>query len=226
MKPVDVNAFDILGDMPAASILAFGAAATYAAAGTVKGTLCSVEAFDILGITVDDNVEKDEDGFYSQYDMVPLITAGRCRAWVTPNNTTAVDIKAGDYLDLAVLNTSNANTLPIGVFEESGSQAGETRLTSSLARALEDIDLVNDVVPTTIAVGATTITLSEANMTTLDLSIGDYILLNDLSANSQVNRVKSLTTTVITLQLASTVALTSGSSDTVGKLVQGEVMLL
>jgi len=226
MKPVVINAFDRLGPMAAASILPFGAAATYAAAGTVQGTLCSVEAFDILGIVEDDKVEKTQPGFYSQYDAVPLVTAGRVRVWITPNNTTAVDIKAGDYLDLAVLNTSNANTLPIGVFEESGSQAGQTRVTSSLARALEDVDLVNDVVPTTMAVGATSITLSEANMTTLDLSVGDYLLLNDLSANSQVNRVESLTTTVITLQVASTVALTSGDSDTVGKLVQGEVMLL
>jgi len=224
MKPVDINAFDILGDMPAASILAFGAAATYAAAGTVKGTVCTAAAYDILGIAVDDNVEKTVDGFYSAYDMVPLVTAGRCRVWITPNNTTAVDIKAGDYLDLAVLGGSN--TLPVGVFEESGSQAGETRLTSSLARALEDVDLVNNVVPTTVAVGATSITLSTANMTTLDLSVGDYIILEDLSAGVQVNRVKALTTTVITLQIASTVAVTSGDSDTVGKLVQGEVMLL
>ena len=224
MKPVNVNAFDILGDMPAASILAFGAAATYAAAGTVKGTVCTAAAYDMIGIAADDAVEKTVDGFYSQYDAVPLITAGRCRVWVTPNNTTAVDIKAGDYLDLAVLGGSN--TLPVGVFEESGSTAGETRLTSSLARALEDVDLVNNVVPTTFAVGATSITLSTANMTTLDLSVGDYIILEDLSAGVQVNRVKALTTTVITLQLASTVALTSGNTDTVGKLVQGEVMLL
>lgn len=224
MKPVDVNAFDILGDMPAASILAFGAAATYAAAGTVKGTVCTAEAFDILGIAVDDNVEKDEDGFYSQYDIVPLITAGRCRVWIAANNTTAVDIKAGDYLDLAVLGGSN--TLPVGVFEESGAPAGQTRTAASLARALEDVDLVNNVVPVTMAVGATTIELSTANMTILDLSVGDYIILEDLDAGVQVNRVKALTTTVITLQLASTVALTSTDSDVVGKLVQGEVMLL
>ncbi len=225
MKPVDVHAFDILGDMAAASLLPFGAAATYAAAGTVKAPVCTAAAFDILGIAVDDNVEKTEDGFYSQYDIVPLITAGRCRVWVTPNNATAVDIKAGDYLDLADISTGT-NTLPVGVFEESGGQAGETRLTSSLARALEDADLVDCVVPVSVSVGDTTITLSEANMVTLDLSVGDYILLNDLNANTQVNRVTALTTTVISLQLAANVALTSGNSDLVHKLTQCEVLLL
>lgn len=224
MKPVIINAFDILGSMAAASILPFGAAATYAAAGTVKAPVCTATAYDILGIAVDDAVEKTVPGFYSQYDAVPLVTAGRARVWVTPNNTTAADIKAGDYLDLAVLGGSN--TLPVGVFEESGSQTGQTRLTSSLARALEDADLVDCVVPDDVAVGDTTVTLSPAEMTTLDLSVGDYILLEDLNGNVQVNRAKSMTTTVITLQIASNVALTSGDSDLVHKLTQCEVMLL
>ena len=223
MKPVNVNAFDILGDMVAASILPFGAAAEYSAAGTVRAPLCTAETFNLLGITVDDNVEKTVDGFYSQYDAVPIITAGRCRVWVTPNNTTAADIKAGDYLDLAVL--GSGNTLPVGVFEESGAQAGQTRLTSSLMKAVEDIDLVDNVVPSAVSVGDTTVTLSSANMTTLDLSVGDYILLEDITGNVQVNRVKSKTSTVITLQIASTVAL-DGSTDLVHKLVQGEAMFV
>jgi len=224
MKPVNVNAQDIMGDMSAASIIPFGAAVEYAAAGTVRAPLCTAETFNLLGIAVDDNVEKDEDGFYSTYDIVPIVTAGRCRIWVTPNNTTAADIKAGDYLDLAVLGGSN--TLPVGVFEESGAQAGQTRLTSSLVRALEDIDLVNNVVPVTVAIGDATISLSTANMTTLDLTVGDYIILEDITAGVQVNRVKALTTTVITLQIPSTVALTSGDSDLVHKLVQGEAILI
>lgn len=223
MKPVIVNAFDILGDMAAASVLPFGAAATYAAAGTVKATLCAAAAFDMIGIADDDNVEKTIDGFYSQYDVVPLITAGRCRVWVTPNNTTAVDIKAGDYLDLAVLGSSN--TKSIGVFEESGTTAGETRTAASLARALEDADLVDCVVPEAVATGDTTVTLSTANMDTLDLSVGDYILLEDITEHCMINKITALTTTVITLQIASTVVL-NGSSDLVHKLTQCEVMLL
>nr|QNO41552.1 hypothetical protein MPGNBCFJ_00016 [Methanosarcinales archaeon ANME-2c ERB4]QNO42066.1 hypothetical protein NIICAKKE_00016 [Methanosarcinales archaeon ANME-2c ERB4]QNO42287.1 hypothetical protein OEDCDHIP_00004 [Methanosarcinales archaeon ANME-2c ERB4]QNO42442.1 hypothetical protein ADMFNEEM_00008 [Methanosarcinales archaeon ANME-2c ERB4]QNO42686.1 hypothetical protein GKPKHNMI_00008 [Methanosarcinales archaeon ANME-2c ERB4] len=225
MKPVNVNAFDIIGDKVAASILPFGAAATYAAAGTVKAAPCTAIAYAISGIAVDDAVQKTVDGFYSQYDPVPLVTAGRTRVWVTPNNSTAAAIKADDYLDLAVLSTGT-NTLPVGVFEESGSQAGETRLTSSLARALEDADLVDCVVPDNVAVGDTTVTLSSAEMTTLDLSDGDYILLNDLNGNTQVNRVVSTTTTVITLQIAANVALTAADSDLVHKLTQCGVMLL
>lgn len=224
MQPVAVNPFDILGDMAAASQLPFGGAAVYAAAGTVKGAPCTATAYNILGIAIDDNVEKTVDGFYSQYDMVPLITAGRCRVWITPNNTTAAAITAGDYLDLAVL--GGTNTLPVGVFEESGTQGGQTRLTSALARALEDATLIDCEVPDDVAVGDTTVTLSAAEMTGLDLAVGDYILLEDVSAGVQVNRVKSLTATVITLQFASNVALASASSDLVHKLTQCEVMLL
>jgi len=223
MKPVSINPFDILGSMPAASQIAFGAAAVYSAAGTIKSALCTAEAFNILGIAVDDNVEKTVDGFYAQYDAVPLITAGRCRVFITPNHATAADILAGDYLDLAVLGSSN--TKPVGVFEESGTKAGETRLTSSLARALEDADLVDCQVPDAVTEGDTTVTLATGEMTTLDLSVGDYILLEDITEHVMINKVKALTTTEITLEIASTVAL-DGSTDLVHKLVQCEVMLL
>lgn len=226
MKPVDVNAFDILGSMPAASIIPFGGAVTYSAAGTLKAAVCTADAYDILGIAIDDNVEKTVDGFYSQYDMVPLITAGRCRVWVTPNNTAKADIKAADYLDLADISTGT-NTLPVGVFEESGSQAGQTRLTSSLARALEDVALLNCEVPDAHTAGGKTVTLATGEMSNLDLSVGDYIMLNDINGTSaaQVNRVAALSNTDITLQIASTVSL-DGSTDLVHKLAQCEVMLL
>lgn len=228
MKPIEVNAFDIQGEHIAASKIAFGAACAYAAAGTIQATIDIAVSQNLIGIAVDDNVEKDEDGFYSQYDVVPLITAGRCRVWVTPNHTTAEDIKAGDYLEIADI--GGTNTLPVGVFQEmdgeGGSGAGTLRQDESVARALEDCDLVNIVVVAAdLAVGGTTVTLSSANMTTLDLSDGDYILLEDVSHNCMINRVKSTTATVITLQMASTVALANGT-DHVHKLGQCEVMLI
>ena len=142
MKPVNVNAFDVIGEMAAAEIIAFGAAVQRSAAGTVRAPRCTADDYNILGIADLDLVEKDEEGYYSKYDIVPVIVAGRCRVWVTPNNATAQDIVAGDYLELADISTGT-NTLPVGVFEEAGSQAGATRTLLSLARALEDVDLQN-----------------------------------------------------------------------------------
>lgn len=228
MEPVNINAFDILGGMIAASKIAFGAAAMYAAAGTIKSPAEITDA-NILGIADLDLVEKTEDGFYSQYDIVPLITAGRCRVWVTSNYDDAEDIVAGDYLELADL--GGTNSLPVGVFQEmgaeSGTGSGDVREDESLARALESVTLT-DVEPCAVAVtvGATTVTLDSADMTLLALAAGDYILLEDDSGNAMINRVKSVTATVITLQMASTVAMSDTTNDDVHKLHQVEVMLI
>ena len=228
MEPVNINAFDILGGMVAASKIAFGAAAMYAAAGTIKSPAEITDA-NILGIADLDLVEKTEDGFYSQYDIVPLITAGRCRVWVTSNEDTKEDIVAGDYLELVDL--GGTNSLPIGVFQqmgaESGTCTGDAKETESLARALESVTLT-DIEPCAVAVtvGATTVTIDSADMTSLGLAAGDYIILEDDSGNAMINRVKSVTATVITLQMASTVAMSDTTNDDVHKLHQVEVMLI
>jgi len=228
MKPVNINAQDILGDMAAYSQIAFGAAVMRYSAGTVKSTRALTDA-NILGIAGDDMVGKTVDGFYSKYDPVPIITGGRARVWVTPNHTTAEDVVAGDYLEIADI--GGTNTTPVGVFQEmdgeGGSGTGDARQVESLARALEDVDLLDiEPVASDVAVGDTEVTLSSANMTNLDLDDGDYILLEDISDQCMINRVASTTATVITLQIASTVAMLSGQSDPIHKLAQVEAILL
>ena len=229
MKPVNVNAFDIQGEHIAASLIAFGAACAYKAAGTIQGTIDIAVSQNLIGIADDDNVEKTEDGFYSQYDIVPLITAGRCRVWVTPNHNAAITIEAGDYLEVADIGGTNA--LPLGVLQEMGGEGGSgtgaVREATSIARTLEDITLKKiEIVGADVAVGATTVTMDATKMTALDLSAGDYILLEDVTDQCMINRVKSVTSTAITLQVASTVALASGDSDMIHKLGQVEAMLL
>ena len=229
MEPVIVNAFDIQGEHVAASKIAFGAACAYAAAGTIQATIDIAVSQNLIGIAVDDMVERDEDGFYSQYDVVPLVTAGRCRVWVTPNDITAEDITAGDYLEIA--NLGGTNALPVGVFQEmdadGGTGAGALRQVESVARALEDCDLVNiEPIGSALVVGATTVTMDAAKMTALGLAAGDYVLLEDHSHNCMINRVKSVTATTFELQIASTVAMDDTTDDDVHKLAQCEVMLL
>lgn len=229
MKPVAINAFDILGSMAAASTIAFGAACAYKAAGTVQATIDIAVSQNLIGIADDDNVEKTEPGFYSQYDAVPLITAGKFRAWVTPNEVSAEDIVAGDYLEIADLGGTNA--LPVGVFQEMGAESGTgtggVREATSVARALEDMDLLNiEPIGSALAVGDTTVTMDAAKMTSLDLSEGDYVLLEDHSGNCMINKVATVASTSFTVQIASTVAMASTTDDDVHKLAQVEAILI
>ena len=228
MKPVNINAFDMIGEMVAASKIAFGAAVAYAAAGTVKAAIDIATSQNILGIVNEDAVEKDEDGFYSQYDVVPIITAGRCRVWVTPTHTTAENIAAGAYLEIADLGASQSQ--PLGVFQQMGAEDGSAtptvREAETLARALEDVTLIDPKqVVTGCAINGTTVILSEVNITALGLAVGDYFLLENADGDAMINRVKAITTTTITLQIASTV-LIEDATDYVHKLMQCEVMLL
>lgn len=224
MKPVNVNAFDILGDRAAAALIAFGAAVCYSAAGTVKGAPNSTAGEEnLLGIAVDDAVEKTEDGFYSQYDIVPLITAGRARVWVTPDTNDA-SIKAGDYLSILPLG-GGSNALPVGVFAEIGGD-GAVKSTNATARALEDVTLssaVNYIIAgANLAVGGSTVTVADSSLFT----VGDYIVLEDLDGSVMMNRVATVpSSTTFTLQIASTVAL-ANATDYVHILEQCEVMLI
>ena len=229
MEKVAVNVFDRIGSHAAASKIAFGAACAYAAAGTVQGTIDIGVSQNLIGIADDDDIEKTEPGFYSQYDTVPLVTAGRCRVWVTANHTAAITIGAGDYLEVADVGGTNA--LNVGALQEMGGEGGSgtgaVREATSIARTLEDITLKKlEVIGADVAVGATTVTMDATKMTALALEAGDYVLLEDVSANCMMNRVASVTSTTFTLQIASTVALTASDNDVIHKLGQVQAMLL
>lgn len=228
MDPVNVNAFDVIGEMAAASQIAFGAAVMYAAVGTIKSTLNTVH--NVLGIAQDEMVEQTIDGFYSQYDAVPVIPSGRCRMWVTSNEDAKEDIEAGDYLEIAILG-GGSNTLPVGVLQQMGADGGSctgaVREIESVAKALESVTLTDvEPVGSAVSIGDTAITMAAGDMTKLDLAAGDYILMEDHDGNCMVNRVKSVTSTVITLQIASTVAQASTTDDDVHKLHQVEAILI
>lgn len=229
MDPVKVNTFDILGDHAAEGVIAFGAAVYRSGAKTVKAFPCDAAASNMIGIADDDMVEKTVDGFYAKYDALPLITAGRCRVLVTPNHATAVDLNAGENLELAVLGTSS-NALPVGVFEAAGSAAPTVRTIVTLARLLEDIDLLNtEGVAAKVDPGDTTVTMTASGLID-DLVVGDYILLENLDeaiANGvEINRVKAKnSTTEIELMMAATAKLDI-TDDRIHKLTQAEVMLI
>lgn len=228
MMPVNVNAQNIAGSHAAASQIAFGAVVMTAAAGTIKSTLGTVD--NVFGIAMNDEVEKTVDGFYAQYDQVPVVTRGPARAWVTSNETTKEDIFVGDFLEVAII-ADGSPTQPIGVLQqmsaEGGTPSGAVRELRSVARAVDDATMV-DIEPVAgdVTVGDTTITMAAGDMTNLDLSIGDYILMENIDGDAMVNRVESTTSTVITILIPSTVAMVATDNDPIHKLVQVEVELI
>jgi hypothetical protein len=211
--------------------VAFGVALVRSAARTCKGSKDDNDD-TILGFSVQpqNGVTLDEDGFYQASndagvpDIVRVARKGAIinALVIAKANTSIVD---GDFLEAAPV--GNAASY-LGVLNEAGSNAGETMLTTVLAQALEDCTLTDASYKTpasNIEIGDKTATFSSANLTLLNLKEGDYILLEDVNGNGQLNRVKSLTSTVITMQLASTVQIVA-ATDLVYKVFQIKALVL
>jgi co-chaperonin GroES (HSP10) len=215
----------------AGDYVGFGVALIRSAARVCKGTMAD-NADAIIGFSVQpqNGVVLDQDGIYQATndagvpDVVRVARKGAVinALVIAKANTSIVD---GDYLEAAPLGDASCY---IGVLNEAGTNAGETRVDTALAQALEDCTITNASYkqPTgNVAVGASTITLSSGDMTLLDLKEGDYVLLEDVNGDAQLNRVKSKTATVITLQIPSTVALTA-NTDYVYKVFQVKAVIL
>ena len=208
----------------------FGVAVIRSAAKTVKGSLAD-NADNIIGFSVQpaEGVVLDEDGFYqavnnaSVPDAVRVARDGIINALVSTKADT--DIIDGDYLECAPFGTPACY---IGVLNEAGSDAGETRLTTCKAQALEDVTMGAATYKTpsvNVVIGDKTVTFTAENLALLDLEEGDYIVLEDVNGDAQLNRVKSLTSTVVTLQFASTVAV-AAATDLVYKVHQVKCLIL
>ena len=224
MKPVNVNAFDVLGGFAANARIPFGCAVRRAAAGKVDiaydGAAGTYHA--ILGIVDWDLVEKTVDGFYSQYDPVPIIPAGRARVWVLGHETGIVEggfLKSGDLGSPAC-----------GVFDKETTIT--TRTINSLAKVMEDpTGLLHADYGNKAASSATgsSITMASADVVTaMKLAAGDYIAIGNTSDDeAEINRVKSIADAVITTQEPLAQTYTCGASATkVYKLVQLEALLI
>lgn len=210
----------------AGAVVPFGVALLRTAARTFKGTKDDND-MTVAGFSVQpaNNVELDYDGFYVSSNKSGKPDVGRMARKgalinalvIAKANTSIVD---GDYLEAAPLGGASSY---IGVLQEAGSNAGEDRTLNSLVQALEDCTLSNTsykVPAQDVAIGDSTITLSSANLALLDLHEGDYIILEDLNGAASWNRVKSLTSTVITLQFPAASALVANDSDLVYKVFQ------
>ncbi len=216
----------------AGATIPFGAALLRTAARVFKGTKDDND-MTVAGFAVQpaNGVVLDYDFFYVASNKAGKPDVGRMARKgalinalvIAKANTSIVD---GDYLEAAPLGGA---TSYIGVLQEAGSNAGEDRTLNSLAQALEDCTITSSSYKTPasdVAVGDSTITFSSANLALLDLSEGDLIILEDVNGAASWNRVKSLTSTVVTLEFPATSALVANDSDLVYKVFQIKAVTL
>ena len=229
MDPVRIGPkLDVI-DMKAEGIIPYGAAVVRgSAAGTVVADK-TANNHDVLGIANMSEVGRDVSGFYGTNDPVPVIVSknGRINIWIIAN-VRDDDIHAGEFLEIADLGSSPDGTH--GVWEEAANTAGGTYQVNARAQAMEDVTMGSDSYqhPAAVSVGDETITFAlAATLTSLDVSSGSYILLEDVDGDLQVNQVKSINTagTKIRLEKPSTVAL-EASPDYVHRMFQCEAILL
>lgn len=215
----------------AGDVIGFGVALIRSAARVCKGSMTDNEG-GIIGFSVQpaNNVVLDKDGFYQATNNAgkpDIVRVARTNSIinalvVTKANTSIED---GDFLEAAPLGDASCY---VGVLNEAGSDAGETPLVTCLAKALEDCTMTNASYkqPSVgVSVGDSTITFTSGNLTLLNLKEGDYIVLEDVNGDAQLNRVKSKTATIVTLELPSTVAL-QANTDYVYKVFQVKAVIL
>lgn len=215
-----------LSSIPAAGKIAFGAAIINN--GTDQAVYASAADTDeILGFAVQpaNNVVLRSDGFYQQYDDVPYANSGEINALAIALGAT--NIIKGDFLEVAALGGAGGSGA-WGVLAEAGNQAGATKTITSVAQAAESVTLAASMATPAagVAIGDAQITMAAGAIATMGLVEGDYVMLRDADGDTQLNRVKSLTATVITLQEPSTVALTVADNDLVHRVAQIKVKIL
>lgn len=216
----------------AGDVIGFGVALIRSAARTVKATKDD-NSSGVIGFSVQpqNGVTLDRDGAYQATntagvaDVVRIARGGaKINALVIAKGNTS--IQDGDFLECAPLGDASCY---VGVLNEAGSSAGETLVTTAVAQALEECTITNASYKTpsaSTAVGESTITFSAANLALLALKEGDYIVLEDVNGAASLNRVKSLTSTVITLQWPATSKLVHTDSDLVYKVFQVKARVL
>lgn len=223
---IQVSGSRVLDSYPAAATIAFGQVVAFssstAGAETVAPATESVTS--VLGLADKRNfVPKGKyDGFYSIYDMVPIV-GKRGMALATPNGGN-YSIAIGDYLELAALGDGSSQAH--GILEEAGAHLGATYTDASIAIAKESVTMGSSAykIPASdVSVGDTSITMTNGEPATMGATVGDYICLENLDGDVQVNKVASVSATSIGLVIPSTVALVNGDSDLVTRLYPVEV---
>lgn len=218
LKDVTTPRTGMIVSRVAGGMIGFGVALKRSAAGVVQAaTEDNSDPGVIVGFSAQlaNGVVLDKDGFYQSVnnaavpDVVRCIKDGYANLLVCSKG--AYNIIEGDLLEMAILGGAGSG---VGVLEEAGAggNVGETNVTTALAKAEEDCAIASHYQhpASGVAIGDSTITFTSGNLTSLDVTEGDYIILVDSDGLAQLNRVKSKTATVVTLELPATVAVVTG----------------
>lgn len=203
---------------PAASRIPVGGvvalSATTAGAETVAAAQAETSVLGIADNRPEGLTKGKYDGFFEQYEQVPIVD-GVGYALVVPNGTdTNIDI--GDFLEVAVLGDGSPGYH--GLLEEAGGTTGTTFTVATVAKALQSVTMGSKsykIPASDVAVGDTSITMTSGEPTTMGIGVGDYICMEDITGACQVNRVASVSATSIGLVVPSTVVLENSASDLV-----------
>ena len=218
MKPVNVNIFDVRGGFAAGTRTPFGALCTRSADGIVKPIITGAAIEDYVGIALENMVEQTVDGFYSQYDSVPLGSAGVVRAWLLGGQT----IDGGNYLKAHAGLGLGSEFL--GILIPEGTPANRT--VKSLAKCVGNDVGSADYTQTVASISEKVLTFgSAAVLTSLAVVKGDYVVVAS-DEGAEVNRIDNpaVSTTTCSLQLDPLAA--HATNIAIYKLVQMEVLLL
>lgn len=214
---------------PAASRVACGAAvvpsSVTAGAETVAAAINTTSVIGLAGNRTEGLTKGKYDGFFEQYEQIPIIDDVGY-ALVSPNGSDT-NIDLGDFLDVGAF--GSGSTYTHGVLEEQGSTTGTTFAVTCVAKALQSVTMGSKsykIPASDVAVGDTSITMTSGEPTTMGIGVGDYIMLEDLSAEVQINKVASVSATSIGLVIPSTVSLVNSDSDLVTRLYPCLVKLI
>lgn len=203
---------------PAASRIPVGGvvvlSATTAGAETVAAAQAETSILGICDNRPEGLTKGKYDGFFEIYEQVPIVD-GVGYALAMPNGSD-VNVDIGDFLEVAVLGDGTPGNH--GLLEEAGSTAGTTFTVATVAKALQSVTMGSGsykIPASDVAVGDTTVTMTAGEIATMGIAVGDYICLEDITGNCQTNRVAGLTSTIITLEIPSTVVLENSASDLV-----------
>jgi hypothetical protein len=204
---VRIEGSRVIGSYPAEVRTPFGAA-VYASTVTGGAEQVAPAAIPAVG-SIMGFADKREftpkgsyDGFYEIGEMVPIVKDYAC-ALITQNGG-AVNIDNGDWLEVAALGDSSADCYH-GVLEEAGSAAGTQFTTDSVAQAIQSVTMTTSyfVPHTAVVAGETHIHMGTGDITSMSLTAGDYILLEDTASTlgTQVNKVASIDSTGLIINL-------------------------
>lgn len=214
---------------PAAARIACGAVVTLSSATAGAETVYAAETeTSILGIAGNrpEGLTKGKyDGFFETYEQVPIVDdVGYA---LVRNNSGDYNIDVGDFLEVCVCGDGTPGGH--GILEEAGTHDGTIFTVATVAKALQSVTMGSKSYKTpasSVAVGDTSATMVAGEIATMGIAVGDYIYIEDDDGAGQVNRVASLTSTVIGFEIPATNVCATGGTDTITRLYHCLVKLV